>query len=234
VRAEEAPERFNEYTKRVSAGLRAATLVVAPSAPMLSELESDYGPLSATRVIPNGRAFEPPADVALEPFVLTAGRLWDEAKNVNALCAAARDVSWPVFIAGDERYEGSTCAVPSHVWHLGRLGADGMRDWLARASIYVLPARYEPFGLSVLEAALAGCALVLGDIRSLRENWNGAALFVAPDDHRALAVAIQALIDDGAVRGRLAALARERASSFNVDRMADAYLSIYSSVRVPA
>ncbi len=33
-----------------------------------------------------------------------------------------------------------------------------------------LPARYEPFGLSVLEAALSGCALVLGDIPSLRES----------------------------------------------------------------
>jgi hypothetical protein len=46
----------------------------------------------------------------------------------------------------------------------------------------VLPARYEPFGLSVLEAALSGCALVPGDIASLRGNWDGVAEFVCPDD----------------------------------------------------
>ena len=44
---------------------------------------------------------------------------------------------------------------------------------MARASIYALPARYEPFGLSILEAALSGAALVLGDIPSLREVWGG-------------------------------------------------------------
>ena len=54
------------------------------------------------------------------------------------------------------------------------------------AAIYALPARYEPFRLEVLEAAAPGCALVLGDIASLRELWDGAALFVAPDDDRAL------------------------------------------------
>ena len=63
---------------------------------------------------------------------------------------------------------------------LGRLSAGELADWYARAAIYALPARYEPFGLSALEAALSGCALVLGDIPSLREIWGDAALFVPP------------------------------------------------------
>ncbi len=54
--------------------------------------------------------------------------------------------------------------------------ADGMR---ARIHLCVA-GLYEPFGLSVLEAALSGCALVLGDIPSLRENWDGAADFAEP------------------------------------------------------
>ena len=41
------------------------------------------------------------------------------------------------------------------------------------------PARYEPFGLGILEAATQGCALVLGDLPSLVELWKGAARFVA-------------------------------------------------------
>ena len=40
-------------------------------------------------------------------------------------------------------------------------------------------ARYEPFGLAVLEAAQAGMRLVLSDIPSFRELWDGAATFVA-------------------------------------------------------
>ena len=48
----------------------------------------------------------------------------------------------------------------------------------ARCPIFVSAARYEPFGLAVLEAAQAGCALVLSDIPTFRELWDGAALFV--------------------------------------------------------
>ena len=57
-------------------------------------------------------------------------------------------------------------------------------------AIYASPARYEPFGLGVLEAALSSCALVLGDSPTLREPWSDAALFVPPDDHDALLTAL--------------------------------------------
>ena len=53
-------------------------------------------------------------------------------------------------------------------------------------------------------AAAAGCALVLGDISSLRETWDGAALFVDPDDPPSLNAAIHALIANPGQRTRLA------------------------------
>src|SRR5207248_6075453 len=94
---------------------------------------------------------------------------------------------------------------------LGSLSPPHFADWLARAAIYALPARYEPFGLSVLEAAQAGCALVLGDIPSLRENWDGAAVFVSPDSPPELEAALAALIREPQRRDRLAARPRARA-----------------------
>jgi glycosyltransferase involved in cell wall biosynthesis len=102
---------------------------------------------------------------------------------------------------------------------------------MARAAVYALPARYEPFGLSVLEAALAGCALVLGDIPSLREVWGDAALFVHPDDGEGLAEALQGLMANPAERERRAALARARALTFTPRRMAEAYLELYAALR---
>lgn len=50
-------------------------------------------------------------------------------------------------------------------------------------TIYVHPALCEPFGLAVVEAAQAGCALVLSEIAPLRENWEGAALFFGSGGH---------------------------------------------------
>jgi glycosyltransferase involved in cell wall biosynthesis len=117
---------------------------------------------------------------------------------------------------------------------LGRLTPDAIREWYARAAIYALPARYEPFGLSVLEAARSGCALVLGDIRSLRENWDGAALFVPPDNRRSLASAIRTLIEDEPERRRVAAVAKARSAAFTTTRMADAYLRVYAGMVVAA
>ncbi|MGE3704921.1 MAG: glycosyltransferase, partial [Vicinamibacterales bacterium] len=93
-----------------------------------------------------------------------------------------------------------------------------------------LPARYEPFGLSILEAARAGCALVLGDIPSLRENWTDAAVFVPPDDHDALAAAITRLIETPAERTRLGWRAGVRARRFTARRMADAYVAAYGGL----
>jgi glycosyltransferase involved in cell wall biosynthesis len=79
----------------------------------------------------------------------------------------------------------------------------------------------------VLEAALSGCALVLGDVPSLRETWAGAALFVEPGDHEALAHALRRLEGDAARRDELARLARTRGAAFTADRMGAGYLSVY-------
>ena len=93
-----------------------------------------------------------------------------------------------------------------------------------------MPALYEPFGLSILEAAASGCALVVGDIPTLRENWSDTAVFVAPRDRGALAAAIQSLIDDPVRRHGLAMAAMARARQFTVARMADAYVDAYRTV----
>jgi glycosyltransferase involved in cell wall biosynthesis len=226
VQGEEAPAQWNEYSVRVRAGVRAATIVATPTTAMLAALDREYGPLQRERVIPNGRDFLR-ADAPREPIVFAAGRLWDAAKNIQALAAAARGISWPVYVAGDDRAPDGSPAWPGCVRRLGRLDAADVRAWYARASIYALPARYEPFGLSVLEAAISGCALVLGDIRSLRENWTGAALFVPPDDPGSIASAIQALIDNKPLRAEMGRRAEGRARQFTVERMVDGYLSAY-------
>jgi glycosyltransferase involved in cell wall biosynthesis len=98
---------------------------------------------------------------------------------------------------------------------------------MARAPIFALPALYEPFGLSILEAGLSGCALVLGDIPSLRETWADAAVYVDPRNPKALTRAIRKLIDDPRRREALGARARSRALFYSHDRMGTAYLSLY-------
>ena len=155
--------------------------------------------------------------------------MWDEAKNISALCEVAPSLRWPVYVAGEKASPSESTEEPLEwVQWLGRLPADVIALWYERAAIYALPARYEPFGLSVLEAASQGCALVLGDIPSLRENWDEAALFVAPDDRQELVAAIAWLIASPARRLALGARAMSRAAEFTIARMAAAYVDVYA------
>jgi glycosyltransferase involved in cell wall biosynthesis len=231
VLGETPPASLGAYERRVRRGLHHATLVVAPSNAMLAQLHEFYGPLEESRVIYNARdprAFPPRTK---ERFVFAMGRLWDEAKNMRAIDEAAAGRPWPVLLAG--RLEqpgakgGNAVYRPNHARALGPLDADGVQDMLGRASIYVHPARYEPFGLSVLEAALAGCALVLGDIPSLREIWGDSAIFVPTEDAAGLARALIGLIEDNDLRVAFGARATRRARHYHPDRMLSGYLAAY-------
>jgi glycogen(starch) synthase len=232
VKAEPAPRQWHRYQCQVQAGLNHADLVVAPTRAMLTALQMHYGPLAATGVIYNGRnpAHFPPR--RKEPMIFSVGRLWDEAKNVGLLDKIAADLSWPIYVAGEAAHPAGGQEQLHQVQHLGKLSASAVADWMARASIYALPARYEPFGLSVLEAAMAGCALVLGDIESLREVWGDAARYVPPDDQAAFTELLQELMDDPAGRRALGSAAQQQANRYCSSNMGAAYWQTYCDLLV--
>lgn len=230
VHGEAAPGSWSRYRGVVAQGLAGADMVAAPTAAMLRTLSRNYGRQHNTRVLPNGRnatTFRPGGKLH---YVFAAGRFWDEAKNITALDAVAAGLRWPVKIAGSCAHPDGRQVQPVHAEALGELPAHDIARRMAAASIYALPARYEPFGLSILEAGLSGCALVLGDIASLREVWGDAAVYVDPDDHDALRQALERLIADQPERTRLALAARQRGLHYTAERMADASLDAYASL----
>lgn len=233
VRGESAPAEWDAYRECVARGIRAADCVVAPSQSMLDMVRKHHGPLPPAEVIYNARDahfFKPRSK---KDFVLSVGRLWDEAKNIVALAAVAPELNWPVHLAGETKSPDGSEVKTTNALPLGALPASELAPWFKHASIYALPALYEPFGLSILEAALSGCALVLGDIPSLREIWNDAALFVPPHDHEALKFALRELMEDSIRLKLMAMRAHSRALEFNPQRMAKAYYSVYSRLVEP-
>ena len=235
VRGDPPPPEWHKYHGQMTAGLTAAHHVVAPSAWMASELRRIYAPPTDVSVIHNGRSSRRFAPAPKRAFILAAGRLGDEAKNLQALSRVSGALPWPVLIAGPLSMSGHDGAgrdqAPADYGGVQLMGAVNQAE-LARlyaaAPIYAHPARYEPFGVSVLEAALSGCALVLGDIPSLRELWNGAALFVDPSDDAALARALTGLANRPHERSFLAQEARLRARVYSRDRMVGAYARLYA------
>jgi glycosyltransferase involved in cell wall biosynthesis len=104
---------------------------------------------------------------------------------------------------------------------------------LQHAAIFASPALYEPFGLSVLEAAAAGCALVLSDIATFRELWSGAARFFEPGDSQALHRILAELCADDVERTRLQRAAYEHSLSYSLARTTSAYLKLYQGLLAP-
>jgi len=223
-----APPEWDRYRDAVERGLEGSDLLIAPTAAMLGSLTRNYGFQRGGIVIANARRASLLEPAAKAPFIAAAGRLWDAAKNIEALEAVAPALSWPVRVAGSAAHPDGGRRSGANVHLLGELSPDALAAELARASIYALPARYEPFGLSVLEAGLCGCALVLGDIPSLREVWENAALYVPPDDHEALRSVLQDLIANDALRCEMAQRARRRALHYTPERMAQHYLLAYA------
>jgi glycogen(starch) synthase len=213
VRGEDADAP--EYERRVAAGLQAAGTVVAPTRAVAADLTREYGFHRAV-VVPNCRRPELLPAAEKEPFVLAAGRVWDEAKGLSLL--GALDV--PVRVAGEGRLPG--------VQTLGPLPFPDLAALMARAQVFAAPARYEPFGLAALEAAHAGCALVLGDIASLREVWGDAARYCS--DAGSLRAQVHAALADPDAGRR----AQEHAQQYLPARTAAGYADVYARLPMGA
>lgn len=221
VHGDDPDAPWDGYRERVTAGLRAAHLVVSPTAALLDQLRLAYAFDTPARVVHNATAVAA-AQRPKRQQMVAAGRVWDEAKNIAGAARAAEGLSWPLVVAGAGEVEGARC--------LGRLSAAELADLLAESSIFVAPARYEPFGLTALEAGRAGCALVLGDIATLREVWGDAATYVPPADEVALRAALQDLIADADLLAERARAASARAGCFGMPAMAAAYTDCYREV----
>jgi glycogen(starch) synthase len=223
---------WGEYWRRVSDGLRAADAVVCPSEFMALAIQELYGAaLDKVRVIHN---FVPDAVTAArgdkQPFFLGVGRVWDSAKNFQVLDEIATKLDWEIRVAGSTQNPDGSRRDVKHLQRVGVLDQARLFDLMNSAAVFVHPALYEPFGLSVLEAARAHCALVLADIPSLRELWEGAAAFVNPHDPDAWVFELNQLSRNRERRECLAAAAHSHAGRYRAGAAVAAYCGLYEEL----
>ncbi len=232
VRQSEVPADWMWQYNRNRAGFDAADAVVAPSHAHADMLRKSYGHIDGLGVVYNGtRPVQ--AVAAKENQVFSAGRWWDDGKNGALLDAAAPHTIWPVIMAGSQRGPNGQYRPLQHVRYLGELPHGEVMQWMARSAIVASSSLYEPFGLAPLEAAQAGAALVLADIPTYRELWDGAAVFAPANDAEAFAAALNCVAGDDALREELALKARERSTRFTLQAQAAAMQSIYQHLLQP-
>jgi glycosyltransferase involved in cell wall biosynthesis len=176
------------------------------------------------------------------PLALFVGRLVDH-KNLPMLVRAAGRLAaggsaLRFVLVGDGPLAGETRRAIADAGLDTRVTLTGERDDAAElmcaADMLVLPSWREGLPNVVIEAMQAGCAVVAtraGGIPELvRDGETG--LLVAVDDDAALAAALARLEHDPALRARLAAAARTRATQdYGVDAMVAAMRAVYADTR---
>lgn len=227
MRGTRPPPEWDWHRRRNRAGFERADIILAPSTSYADAMVRCYGPIARLHVLPNAVA-PIPASPTKEPFILAAGRWWDEAKNGIALDRAAAGLPWPVLMAGSLEGPHGQSFRPHHAEALGPMAHERLAGLVGRAAIFASPSLCEPFGLAALEAAAAGAALLLADIPTYRELWDGVAIFADARDPAAFGHAARALIADPNGRAVLGRRAQRRAEQFSLQRQLDSVAGFYA------
>lgn len=233
VKGTSAPATWDSYARIVERSLNASDVVVSPTKAILQSALEFHQINSPTKVIYSGKDMDFPQDIKKEEFILCTGRIWDEGKNLNLLSEVASNLNWPVYVAGNNinPNTGKVCEV-ANVHFLGKLQPEELKIWMKRAEIFVSPTKYEPFGLAILEAAKAGCALALSNISTLKELWSGNAVFFDPKDPGEATEIINQLIENKDFRKELAAKSTAEAEKYNAEKMGSQYYELYQDLIV--
>lgn len=115
---------------------------------------------------------------------------------------------------------------------LGTVPDAELPAWYRAADALAFPSLKEGWGLAVLEAMAARLPVVATDIPVFREYLTGGtdALLVPPADGQALAAALGSLVEDAALRERLAAGGARVAARFTWEASAARHAAVYEGV----
>ncbi|MBI3534746.1 MAG: glycosyltransferase [Deltaproteobacteria bacterium] len=179
------------------------------------------------------------------PFVLHVGR-FDPVKNHKTIINACAELQCQVVFIGDanidqlsyarecrelaQKLQSQDSTGHTRYYFFNAFHNDDLllRSAYASASVFVLPSHFETFGISALEAALAGTPLILSHNMSSKDIFQAYAKFVSPNSVSELKTAIN---DSMAEQKRITLNLREDLmNKYSWDSIAknleDAYLSL--------
>ncbi len=176
------------------------------------------------------------------PYLLFVGT-FNPRKNLlgclEAMARLVRSPQWRHDLAVAARIDPRYPEIQARIRDLGLAERVHLLDYVPAADLPALfsgaaavvqPAFHESFGLPVVEAFACGVPVVTASTTALPEVGGDAALYVDPADVGALAAAMERVVGDRALRGRLIERGRARAALFSWDRTAARTLQVYAQV----
>jgi glycosyltransferase involved in cell wall biosynthesis len=211
--------------------LASARHVIATSDATARLLVADYGvPAARLTVVKPGtdRAATHEPRASGEPLtLLTVGAIVPRKGHDVLIEALARlkDNPWRLVIAGDNTRSAETAArldedierygLSQRIEIVGAVPDEDLAELYAEADLFVLPSRFEGYGMAYTEAVAHGVPVIGTDAGAIPDTVPpGAGILVPPDDVDAVANALKQVMDDVPERERLAAGARAASASF--------------------
>ena len=156
-----------------------------------------------------------------------------KTKGLNYLIDAARSIDAQFMVIGDGPERNNLESLIAK-YNLGNkikiLGAkENAADYLPQFDIFVLPSVKEGFPYAILEAMAAGLPIVATPVGGIPEAQGDAGILVPPKDSKALATAIQSLIDDPKRAKKMGLAAHERIKQFSFEKMLEETIKIYKT-----
>lgn len=226
--------RLLDFRRAARRLLECASVLLPNSAAELREIERHFGIRRPAVIVPNAVDAETfglaDADAAegSRRGVLCVGRV-EPRKNQLSLLRALRGSGIPLTLAGGPgRFHAAYArrclklAGPD-VHFVGQRSPLELRELYRHARVHACVSWYETPGLASLEAAAAGCNLVVTPGGCTREYFGDEAWYCEPDDPASIREAVEAAL----AAGPRPELARRVARQFNWDAAADATLAGY-------
>ena len=221
---------------------RRAPLVLSTSRYCLERIQAHYG-VAASRLALVGEGIDPELwscgeQDRLPATILCVARQYPRKRVLDLIEAFAlvrqRCPQAELVVIGDGPEHGliaervRTLGLDGPVRLLGALRSDAeVRAWYRRATLFCLPSVQEGFGIVYLEAMAAGLPVVATTATAIPEVVpdGQAGLLVPPRDPAAIAAALVRLLQDPALRQRLAAGGRAWVRQHSWERVADRFLA---------
>lgn len=173
-----------------------------------------------------------------QAFLFFAGRLHIKNKGLDTLLQAMRLLpSEKLIIAGRGPDEEKLKRVQkelglANVEFAGFVDEEKKMELMRRAKLFVLPSRFEGYGIVLLESAACGTPAVVSDIPELgfavREGF---ALSSRTGDPEDLAGKINLLLSDKGAREEMGARGRSYARNYSWDRISAGYEGYLSKIK---
>jgi glycosyltransferase involved in cell wall biosynthesis len=248
------PAEAEEFHRRERAALAHTDRVIVTSPSTARRLSADYA-VAAERItvaLPGSEPRVPKREGRDRrngrdsPLALLAVGAVVRRKGYDVLIdalASLGDLPWRMTIAGDRTRAPATVAaleaqvrrhdLGSRIEFAGAVDDERLAALHAEADLFVLPSRFEGYGIAFAEAIAHGLPVIGTTAGAIPDTVpDDAGILVPPDDAAALAQALRRLIGSGGERESLAAAARAAAARLPTWRQsAEAFARAIEAVR---